>query len=1112
MSVSWFADSDVHGSLYEVACDNGTISPTQTASARCVDGQWERPSDASFACGLPCDIRFGKPFAISVVEGSQADEGFFEGSRIRVTCAVGARVTAGSDPAVWTCEDGSWSGDSIVCDYCCGPYSSPDSAYSIVSEEGDCLGASRSIVCSEDSEILSGAQPATVTCGMTGWSTMDLQCKRRCYNLPTATTNAEFVQRDAWTYDVECMQGYVSRDGSKAVLLCEAGVFRLEGNIECVVGCTPLDLGRAYNINAQQHNATVSCSTEAVLLTPAVSSDVVSCQDGLWSASRTRCEIPCQPLEQEFPGMHFSFATEGSRVECAPGYMPVVDVEHPIVSDYVFCVDGLWRAVEDGKPLQSGPRVECHLPCDQLLLSERFSVEGTGRRHGSIRTVSCAPGHNSADSLSTLSTLTCVDGVWKGESPSCGLSCPAEPFVEFDAPPTHGSEVTYSCSPGHHIWGADKSAKTCVDGEWSSGDTICGVLVCRADICFAECSCAQADSCANGVRDGNEEGIDCGGRCADCEDCDVGALDVFDGRNVHVPQLTSLPDGTVVPLQCELLARAVPAIGFIKCHHGILIGDVSFSCTRPTCFDGVHNGREEGVDCGGDCLSSCPRLGDGVWNGDERGPDCHGDCRSCFWSNLIGNPDEGPVDLLLSGEWKTDIQSMSASALQKYLVDAPFSDLVLDQSVSGAVPLSHLSPFGVKCGSVDAAGFCFDGEFAFLASSPGLNPLRECLGRSSWRAFRTSFFSSPTVTLTHISAAFGQNSLPCSSTLKSLGGLLEGSCSRLAYDDRSDFFCSQCRDDIDTILSGTWTGCEQLQDDIRQWLRLLCYTDDDKRCMWSHNSVLNKLQAVESQSTLDFLAAGCGRASLEYFHSSEELYHTLALTTAPRGESGFLLPRKAFLPSPLQDTKPFIEVLRFDPSLASLQGTCWQSMALLLESESLSECHDKCLEAWASLGAGLATLAQTGSFLGPNRLRIALFGDLVLWMGRSGCRRGYSGERCGQGVLETTYATPASVNLPVSVDAACQCPMERLGNGLCDEQCLSVECAYDGGDCFIERHQASLLGWLNQLLPFSECHPLATAGACRGDCRDKVTRFLRDHDCCAATYIELLSVLLRTQA
>ncbi|KAH0479683.1 MAG: uncharacterized protein KVP18_002666 [Porospora cf. gigantea A] len=1077
--------------------------------ARCVDGQWERPSDSSFACGLPCDPHFGKPFAISVVEGSRVDEGYYEGSRLRVTCAVGARVTAGSDPAVWMCQDGSWSGDSIVCDYCCGPYSPPDSAYSVVSGEGDCLGASRSIECSEDSDKLSGDEPAVAACGMAGWSTLDLQCKRRCYGLPTATANAEFVQRDAWTYDLECMEGYVSREGSKAVLLCESGVFRLEGNIECVVGCSPLDLGQAYDIVAQQHEATVSCSSEAVLLTPAVSSDVVFCQDGLWSSSRTRCEIPCQPLEEEFPEMHFSFATEGSRVECAPGYMPVVDVERPIVSDYVLCVDGKWRALDGGLPLHSGPRVVCHLPCDQLSLSERFRVEGTGRRHGSTRTVSCAPGHDSADSLTTL---TCVDGTWKGESLSCGRSCPAESFVEFDAPRTHGSEVTYSCSPEHHLWGPEKSAKTCVDGEWTSSDTICGVLVCRGDICFAGCPCAEADSCSNGVRDGNEEGIDCGGRCADCENCDVGALDVFDGRNVHVPQLTSFLDGTAVPLQCELLAQADPAIGFVKCHHGILIGDVSFSCARPTCFDGVHNGREEGVDCGGDCLSSCPRLGDGVWNGDERGPDCNGDCRYCYWPTLIGNPDEGSVDLLLSGEWKTDLLSMSAIALQEYLDSAPFSDLMLDQSVSGASPLTHLQPFGVKCGNVNAAGFCFDGEFAFLASSPGLNAIRTCLGRSSWRAFRMSFFSSPTVTLTHMSVAFGQTSLPCSSTLRNLGSLLEGSCSRLAYDDRSEFFCSQCRDSIDTILATTWTGCEQLQADIRVWLRLLCDTDDDKRCMWSHESVLNKLQALESQASLDFLAAGCGRASLQYFHSSEELYHTLAVASAPQGNSGFLWPRKDVLRSPLQDTKPFIEVLRFDPALASLQGTCWPSMALLLESESLSECYDKCLEEWASLGAGLATLAQSASFLGPNRLRIALFGDLILWMARSGCRRGYSGERCGQGLLETAYAPSATVNVLPSAGGACQCPIERLGNGWCDEQCLSVECAYDGGDCFIERHQAPILGWLNQLLPFSECHPLAAAGACRGDCRDQMTRFVQNHDCCAGAYIELLAVLLRTQA
>ncbi|MBW2974264.1 hypothetical protein KY366_00970 [Candidatus Woesearchaeota archaeon] len=51
----------------------------------------------------------------------------------------------------------------------------------------------------------------------------------------------------------------------------------------------------------------------------------------------------------------------------------------------------------------------------------------------------------------------------------------------------------------------------------------------------------------------------------------------------------------------------------------------------PTCFDGIQNGDEEGVDCGGSC-TPCPTIPtcfDGIQNQDEEGVDCGGPCRPC---------------------------------------------------------------------------------------------------------------------------------------------------------------------------------------------------------------------------------------------------------------------------------------------------------------------------------------------------------------------------------------------------------------------------------------------------------------------------------------------------
>ena len=49
-----------------------------------------------------------------------------------------------------------------------------------------------------------------------------------------------------------------------------------------------------------------------------------------------------------------------------------------------------------------------------------------------------------------------------------------------------------------------------------------------------------------------------------------------------------------------------------------------------TCNDGIQNGDEEGVDCGGSCPDACPSCDDGIQNGDEEGIDCGGsNCPPC---------------------------------------------------------------------------------------------------------------------------------------------------------------------------------------------------------------------------------------------------------------------------------------------------------------------------------------------------------------------------------------------------------------------------------------------------------------------------------------------------
>jgi len=51
----------------------------------------------------------------------------------------------------------------------------------------------------------------------------------------------------------------------------------------------------------------------------------------------------------------------------------------------------------------------------------------------------------------------------------------------------------------------------------------------------------------------------------------------------------------------------------------------------PTCSDGIKNGTETGIDCGGSCPAcpTTPTCSDGIKNGTETGIDCGGSCPAC---------------------------------------------------------------------------------------------------------------------------------------------------------------------------------------------------------------------------------------------------------------------------------------------------------------------------------------------------------------------------------------------------------------------------------------------------------------------------------------------------
>jgi hypothetical protein len=200
------------------------------------------------------------------------------------------------------------------------------------------------------------------------------------------------------------------------------------------------------------------------------------------------------------------------------------------------------------------------------------------------------------------------------------------------------SEATCASNGGKVCDGNGACVKCVAAGDCAATGTVCATPTCSSNTCGttnAAKGTACTDNsgtvcdgnghcvalhCNDGVQDADETDIDCGGAtcqaCADGKKCKAGG-DCVD-------KICTLPDGGTIG-----------------------------TCAAPTCTDGVQNGTETDVDCGGmacdtagktcadkkhcganaDCANSfcfgsapgtCVSCGDGVQDGNETDVDCGG--------------------------------------------------------------------------------------------------------------------------------------------------------------------------------------------------------------------------------------------------------------------------------------------------------------------------------------------------------------------------------------------------------------------------------------------------------------------------------------------------------
>ncbi len=134
-------------------------------------------------------------------------------------------------------------------------------------------------------------------------------------------------------------------------------------------------------------------------------------------------------------------------------------------------------------------------------------------------------------------------------------------------------------------------------GSCSGSDTCGGGGT--ANVCGAPA--APLPTCSDGIQNGNETGVDCGGSCSAC----APTPSCFDG----------IRNGNETGVDCG--------------------GSCSACAPTASCSDGIKNGNETGVDCGGSCSACAPTAScsDGIKNGNETGVDCGGSCSACATSS-----------------------------------------------------------------------------------------------------------------------------------------------------------------------------------------------------------------------------------------------------------------------------------------------------------------------------------------------------------------------------------------------------------------------------------------------------------------------------------------------
>jgi hypothetical protein len=226
---------------------------------------------------------------------------------------------------------------------------------------------------------------------------------------------------------------------------------------------------------------------------------------------------------------------------------------------------------------------------------------------------------------------TCTDKIKNGSEADvdCGGSCPTK-CADGKGCSVAADCATATCSGGKCVAAAcvdtvKNGTETDVDcggtcGKCADTKTCAVAADCTSAVCDATTKKCLAPLCTDTVKNGTESDVDCGGtcpnKCADTKSCAV-AADCTSGvcnagtKKCSAAICTDLAkNGTETDVDCggtcaTKCADTKSCLVGTDCTSGVCDAG-THKCSVPACPDGVKNGGETDLDCGGaNCATKC---------------------------------------------------------------------------------------------------------------------------------------------------------------------------------------------------------------------------------------------------------------------------------------------------------------------------------------------------------------------------------------------------------------------------------------------------------------------------------------------------------------------------